>query len=200
METTEKVKPYNFRKPTRLDRFWAATLLWLLPRSVKPNHLTVLRFLAIPFVIFFLYTEMYGWGFGTFVFAALLDTWDGALARTRQQISEWGKIYDPFADKLLIGSTVLLVVPQYVGFATAMVIVVLELVLIVEAVYLKKMNGKVIQALPVGKIKMVLQSFGVGLLLLHLIFPAFWIVPLAIALIYISIGFAVASLVIYHSI
>lgn len=154
----------------------------------------------IPFVVLLLVFQIYDVGLALFVFAALTDTWDGAMARTRDQITEWGKMFDPLADKLLIGSTAILIIPKYFSFTVAMLIIALEVMLIAEAIYLKKSKGKAIQALPVGKIKMVLQSFGVGLLLLHLIFPVFWVFPLAAALIYISIGFAVASLVVYRSI
>ncbi len=190
----------DYRKTTRIDRFWAATVLKLVPKSFKPNYLTVLRFILIPFVVLLLAFEVYDVGLALFAFAALTDTWDGAMARTRDQITEWGKMFDPLADKLLIGSTALLIIPKYFSFTVALLIIALEVILIVEAIYLKKTKGKAIQALPVGKIKMVLQSFGVGFLLVHLIFPAFWVFPLAAALIYISIGFAAASLVVYKSI
>lgn len=190
----------DYRKTTRIDRFWAATVLKLIPYSFKPNYLTMARLILIPFVVLLLALQIYDFGLALFVFAALTDTWDGAMARTRDQITEWGKMFDPLADKLLIGSTAILIIPKYFSFTVAMLIIALEVMLIAEAIYLKKSKGKAIQALPVGKIKMVLQSFGVGLLLLHLIFPAFWVFPLAAALIYISIGFAVASLVVYRSI
>ncbi len=190
----------DYRKTTRIDRFWAATVLKLIPYSFKPNYLTMVRLILIPFVVLLLALQIYDFGLALFAFAALTDTWDGAMARTRDQITEWGKMFDPLADKLLIGSTAILIIPKYFSFTVAMLIIALEVMLIAEAIYLKKSKGKAIQALPVGKIKMVLQSFGVGLLLLHLIFPVFWVFPLAAALIYISIGFAVASLVVYRSI
>jgi CDP-diacylglycerol---glycerol-3-phosphate 3-phosphatidyltransferase len=185
---------------TIFDKFWAATILKLFPKSLRPNHLTVVRFILIPFVVLLLCFENYYWGLGVFTLAALTDTWDGAMARTRNQITEWGKAFDPLADKLLIGSTALLIVPIYLSFKVVMVILALEVMLVGEAIYLKKYKHKDIQAASVGKIKMVLQSFGVGFLLFHLIFPFFWVVPLATALIYISIGFAFASLVVYRSI
>ena len=190
----------SHEKVTFIDRFWEATVLKLFPYSLRPNHLTVFRFICVPFVVLLLAFEVYYWGLGLFAFAALTDTWDGAMARTRKQITDWGKMFDPLADKLLIGSTALVVIPQLLTFKVAMVIVALEVLLIAEAIYLKRFKKKEIQAVTVGKIKMVLQSFGVGLLLLHLIFPFFWVLPLAAALIYISIGFAVTSLLVYRSI
>ena len=48
--------------------------------------------------------------FGLFLVAALSDLWDGHLARTRDQITTFGKIVDPLADKLLLVATL---VPLY---------------------------------------------------------------------------------------
>ncbi len=194
-----KIK-FDSTKVTIIDKIWEKTILKLFPQNLEPNHLTVLRFLLIPVVVFLIRIEQYAWGGVLFVFAALTDTWDGALARTRNKITEWGKVYDPLADKLLIGTVVLFVLPLYLNFYVILVIILLEVMLVLEAIYLKKVKEKAVSALPVGKIKMVLQSFAVSFFLLHLIFPWFWVIPLASALIYLSIAFALASLFIYKSI
>jgi CDP-diacylglycerol--glycerol-3-phosphate 3-phosphatidyltransferase len=79
-----------------------------------PNGITVARILAAP-VIFVL---ILGGGFGAllftfilFVTAAVSDIWDGYLARRRGQITDFGKLADPIADKLLVVSTF---VPFYI--------------------------------------------------------------------------------------
>src|SRR5690242_2692989 len=92
------------------DRLFAATLGRLTPRWVRPNHLTLLRLLLVPFVLYFLAHERYAIGVPLFLFAALTDWFDGALARTRKQITEWGITHDPFVDKLLIGSVLFVIV------------------------------------------------------------------------------------------
>jgi CDP-diacylglycerol--glycerol-3-phosphate 3-phosphatidyltransferase len=73
-----------------------------------PNGITVARILAAP-VIFVL---ILGGGFGqlvlvfiVFVVAAVSDIWDGYLARRRGQITDFGKLADPIADKLLVLAT-----------------------------------------------------------------------------------------------
>ncbi len=79
-----------------------------------PNGITVARFIAAP-VIFAL---ILGGGFGQllpafiiFVAAAVSDVWDGYLARRRGQITDFGKLADPIADKLLV---VVTFVPFYI--------------------------------------------------------------------------------------
>jgi phosphatidylglycerophosphate synthase len=86
----------------------AKTVLRLIPRSVQPNHLTIARFWLIPFVAYFLFFGNYRIGLFVFILTALTDGIDGALARTRGQITEWGRLYDPVADKLLVATAVLM--------------------------------------------------------------------------------------------
>lgn len=75
-----------------------------------PNLITVARVLATP-LIFLL---ILGGGFAQlilafvlFLTAAFSDLWDGYLARRRGQITDFGKLADPIADKLLVLSTFL---------------------------------------------------------------------------------------------
>ena len=79
-------------------------------------------------------------------------------------------------------------------------IILLEFFLLVGALYRKRTQGIPIEAEVSGKMKMVLQSFGIGALLVSIIFqvPAFFII--AEYLLYLAIVFAVISLVVYKSI
>ena len=76
-----------------------------------PNRLTLFRILTIPvIVIFMLFTNR----FCTFVSAlffsaaAITDYMDGYFARTRGMVTDFGKIMDPLADKLLICSSLIM--------------------------------------------------------------------------------------------
>ena len=70
-----------------------------------PNKLTVLRIFMIPVFLVFFFCEFiphnYFWAFLTFVIASLTDMFDGMLARKWNQITDFGKLMDPLADKLL---------------------------------------------------------------------------------------------------
>lgn len=76
--------------------------LGFIPESWKPNDFTRLRiglaFLLIPFVVI----DWLGVAFALYILAAFTDLIDGGLARARNQITAWGRKWDPVADKLLV--------------------------------------------------------------------------------------------------
>ncbi|HXV95217.1 MAG TPA: CDP-alcohol phosphatidyltransferase family protein [Gaiellaceae bacterium] len=81
------------------------------PLAQLPNALTVLRLVAIPvFVVLLLRTEGEGsYGLAAlFAAAALTDQVDGYLARRWHVESEFGRVADPLADRLMIDAAVLL--------------------------------------------------------------------------------------------
>ena len=89
------------------------------PRSVSaplrqiPNALTLLRFAAIPLFVWLLLDERTGpsWAAGiVFGLAALTDQLDGYLARRWHVESEFGKVADPLADRLMIDTAVVMLV------------------------------------------------------------------------------------------
>ena len=184
-------------KITLSDKILAATVLKLFPQRVTPNQLTIFRFFTVPFVLLLLFLGKYQWGAVLFAISAFTDALDGAMARTRNQITEWGKIYDPLADKLLIVLTALFLIPQHLGFPIIFALLSTEMLLIGAAYYLKNKGRKDIQANIWGKIKMILQSFGVGFLFLFAILNTPWLLAIAAMLLYASILFAVISLVTY---
>lgn len=187
--------------PTYIDIVLKETILKLIPRSVTPNIITIFRLVTIPFVLYFLVIEKWEIAIGLFVISAFSDAIDGAAARTRHQITDWGKTFDPLADKLLIGSVVALLVTDYISGSLAVAIIGVELLLMLNGYVKKYINGKVIQAQFSGKIKMILQSVGVGLILLALVYNQnVTMLLIAEVLLYISLFFAVVSLVVYRSI
>jgi CDP-diacylglycerol--glycerol-3-phosphate 3-phosphatidyltransferase len=77
----------------------------LIDRSALPNIITVGRILLAPAVFVLIFVPAAGarfTAFGLFVVAALSDLWDGYLARKHGWISDFGKLMDPLADKLLL--------------------------------------------------------------------------------------------------
>lgn len=178
------------------DRLLAATVLRFIPQAIKPNHITMFRFLATPFVIWFMFRGSYQIGLWTFLLVAFSDAVDGSLARTRDQITDWGKIYDPLADKLLIGAMVFVIVLRYIDFWAAMVIIGVEAMIIASAWWWKH-NGYAVQSNVWGKIKMILQVLGVVLLLLGVVFDWEALLPFTQGVFYLAIAFAIISLLTY---
>ncbi|MFH0819438.1 MAG: CDP-alcohol phosphatidyltransferase family protein [bacterium] len=180
-------------KVTITDKLLAKTILIFIPSSVTPNQVTIFRFLATPFVIWLILIENYKWAMPLFLIAALTDAIDGAMARTRDQITEWGKIYDPLADKLLIGSIAFLLISKYLNLYLALAIIFPELLLI-SLGGLRRKNKQIIEANWWGKSKMILQVAGSLLLFFYLLWPhnilinlAWFIFPIAIVLAIISL-------------
>ena len=69
------------------------------------NKLTIFRIFLIPvFLVFIAVKIPYGTEIATalFIIAALTDKLDGYIARSRNQITNFGKFMDPLADKLLV--------------------------------------------------------------------------------------------------
>lgn len=78
-----------------------------------PNKLTILRMLLVPvFVVLMLLADMlemrmlYYISCAVFVIASLTDFLDGYLSRKNNEVTKFGKIMDPLADKLLVASRI----------------------------------------------------------------------------------------------
>ncbi|MCB9844847.1 MAG: CDP-alcohol phosphatidyltransferase family protein [Phycisphaeraceae bacterium] len=126
---------------------------------------------------------------GLFIAGAITDALDGHLARRWRVVSQFGRVMDPFADKFLVlGACVMLAGPQFTtyalidganggdhawtriqvsGFATWMAVVVLARELLITSLRgIIEGRGQSFAALPAGKIKMIVQSIGLPLILL----------------------------------
>lgn len=185
---------------TITDKILEKTLLLLIPEWVTPNIVSWLRFWSVPFVGYFLWNESYVIALTLFFISAFSDAVDGSLARTRNLVSDFGKMFDPLADKLLVSTAAIILVPRYLGWEIVLAIVTIELTLIGSAYVQKRYYGKIVQAENTGKIKMILQSLGIGSLLIYSIWNVFMFLALAQYLFYGAIIFALLSLVVYRAI
>ena len=184
-------------KLTFTDKILRATFLKLIPKRVTPNQVTIFRFFSIPFVISLLFLEQYKSGLILFIISAFSDAVVGSLARTRNMITEWGETFDPLADKLLISLTALIVLPKILEFQIIFAIIFIEMILIGFAYY--RINSKHIRVSVNfwGKMKMLFQSLGVGLVLLNLVIPSASLIVFGTYAIYASFFFALVSLFTY---
>ncbi len=137
------------------------------------NVLTVVRILLVPFFVWFLLLddargELFRWlAVATFVVAIYTDKLDGDLARSRNLITDFGKIADPIADKLLIGSAlVLLSVLGELWWWVTIVILVRELG--ITLLRFAVIRYGVMPASRGGKLKTVVQTAAILLFLLPL--------------------------------
>ncbi len=185
---------------TLTDKILARTVLLLIPDFISPNAVTWFRFATIPFVAYFFFMEQYNAGLILFLLSAFSDAVDGSMARTRNKITEWGKTFDPLADKILICVSVLILVSKFLNPYLAATVILIEFFIIASAYYRKKAYGTPIEAELSGKVKMVLQSLGVASVLIGAVSDIDQFFIIAYYLIYLAIVFAIISLVVYKSI
>ncbi|MCI9596339.1 MAG: CDP-diacylglycerol--glycerol-3-phosphate 3-phosphatidyltransferase [Firmicutes bacterium] len=131
-----------------------------------PNKLTLLRIIAIPVFIVVL---MMGYGYAAtviFIAAALTDMLDGKIARKYDLVTNFGKLMDPLADKLLVMSALVCLV-ELGSVPGWMVIVILAREFAVTGLrQVAASEGIVIAAGTTGKIKTITQMIAIPLLLL----------------------------------
>jgi len=125
-----------------------------------PNVLTVLRILLVPVIVVALLNETANGDLLAaivFAIASLTDAMDGYLARTRNAITNFGKLMDPIADKLLIiAALVALVSLNRLAAWVAMVIIARELTVTVTRMHANQ-QGVVIASNWWGKAKTIVQ-------------------------------------------
>ncbi len=159
----------DLTEPYPHDYVMKALILPFIPRFVHPNHVTVLRFLLMPVVLWLLFVANYTVGVPLFIFAAFTDAVDGSLARIRKQVTPWGIFFDPVADKLLIGSVALLIGLKH--FHPLLVFAALVLDMLPSLRWAStRYVGTVMAANVWGKVKMFLQFCSMTLLLLGIMF------------------------------
>jgi CDP-diacylglycerol---glycerol-3-phosphate 3-phosphatidyltransferase len=125
-----------------------------------PNTLTVIRILLVPVVVVALLDETPNGdaiAAGVFALAALTDTLDGYIARSRGSVTTFGKLMDPIADKLLVAASLIALVSlQRLAAWVAMVIIAREFA-VTGLRMVAAEQGVVIQASWLGKVKTILQ-------------------------------------------
>lgn len=165
-----------------------------------PNKLTVLRVIMVPFFVFFMLTDVGGaankWiALVLFVVASLTDMLDGKIARKYNLVTNFGKFMDPLADKLLVCSAMICLIPSG-KLPTAVVIVIIAREFIISGFRLVASdNGIVIAASYWGKFKTTFQMLMIIALILD--FQNRYFQMLATALTYIALILTVVSLIDY---
>ena len=134
-----------------------------------PNKLSIARVCCIPVITLLLYLGGDGCRYAAcalFVLGSLTDLLDGHIARKYNLITDFGKFIDPVADKLLVLTTLVMLV--HCGLMEAWVlIVILCRELAVDGLRMVAVGqGKVIAAGPFGKWKTTFQMITIACILL----------------------------------
>jgi CDP-diacylglycerol--glycerol-3-phosphate 3-phosphatidyltransferase len=127
-----------------------------------PNKLTLARLIMVPLFVLLLLGDNALWlslAYVVFTIAVITDYYDGKIARDRQLITNFGKLFDPLADKVLMTSAFILcmeLAPLHVP-GWAVITVIAREFLVTGARSLGVSGGEVIAANNWGKAKTIVQ-------------------------------------------
>lgn len=140
------------------------------------NKLTIFRIILVPIMVIIPYLNLQGsfyglpytyfWMLLIFIVASITDKLDGYIARSRKQVTTFGKFLDPLADKILVLSALILLV-ELDKIPAWIPIIVLAREFLVSGYRLVAVEkgGKVIAASIWGKLKTVTQMLAIILIM-----------------------------------
>ena len=138
------------------------------------NKLTMLRILMIPvFIAVLVYSKdrdiVYRYiALGIFIIASATDALDGYVARRYNMITDFGKLMDPLADKILVSSALIILI-ELGNIGSWIVSIVIAREFIISGIRLIATEKNIIiAASPLGKLKTVSQMLSVILMLLSI--------------------------------
>ena len=154
-----------------------------------PNKLTMLRIIMIPvFMVAYMYLKT-NWftnflSAAIFALAFLTDLLDGYLARKYNQVSDFGKIMDPLADKVLVAAAMVLLTQSGVVSAWVTVLVLAREFIVSGVRMAAAAEGNVVAASIWGKAKTMWQFIAITLALLinrqNIVIDAFMLINLVL--------------------
>ena len=102
-----------------------------------PNTLTIIRFLLIPLIVFYIFSGNYILAFIFFTLSGITDIADGFIARKFNLISNFGKLMDPLADKLTqIATLTSLAITDIIPLWILIIVLLKEFIMICGASFL----------------------------------------------------------------
>ena len=143
-----------------------------------PNKLSIARTVCIPVIVVLLYIRNPGCRIAAgvlFILACLTDFFDGRIARKHNLITDFGKFFDPVADKLLVLTTLIMLVHLEMMPAWVVILVLCRELSVDGLRMVAVTQGKVIAAGPLGKWKTTCQMVLISvMLILNLSFSSSW--------------------------
>ncbi len=126
-----------------------------------PNKLTIARMIAVPFFIAAYLLGYYPAALVIFIVASVTDYFDGKIARSQNLVTNFGKIMDPLADKILVYSALCLFIESDIIAAWMLIIILAREFIVAGMRTVAASEGTVLAAGMSGKIKTFLQMVAV---------------------------------------
>jgi len=161
-----------------------------------PNALTTLRLLLIPVFITLMCRDQMMPALGVFVFASITDVADGWIARKYNLITDFGKLFDPLADKLMVLSVMTMMVVKGIAPLAAVIILVLKELLMLVGGFLLMKKHVVVYSLPIGKTAQFITVLALMLCFFHETFAG-WAWPPHLVMLWLVVALALVSMVYY---
>ena len=162
------------------------------------NKLTMIRIFLVPVFLVFIAVRDIPYGSivatAVFIIASITDQLDGHIARSRNQITNFGKFMDPLADKLLVTAALISLVELNMIPGWAVVIIIAREFAVSGLRTLAASDGIVIAANYWGKFKTASQMIMIILLILH--FDGIFVI-LEQIFIWLSLALTIISLITY---
>ena len=144
-------------------------MIKMLKKMNVPNRLTMLRIALVPiFIVLMVLVELNVWEYMryialvVFAVAAITDALDGRISRKHNLVTNFGKIMDPLADKLLVASGLIMLVGTGTIPAWIVAVIICRDFFASSLRMFGSDNGVAIAAVKSGKIKTIFQMTGIA--------------------------------------
>jgi len=161
-----------------------------------PNIITMLRIGIIPVLFFLMMSPGATWSLVIallFIAAALTDLLDGYIARKYEIVTKMGKFLDPIADKLIVNTAMILMIPIGRIPAWAVAITIIRDIAVDGMRSIASVEGMVIDASALGKKKTLCQTIAVSALIIHYPFLGLDAHAVGMAVLYLALVLTVYS-------
>lgn len=170
-----------------------------------PNVLTVIRLLLVPvYIVLFVLGEKYA-ALTVFLLASFTDFLDGRIARKYHLISDFGKLMDPLADKVMVLTAMFSMtignryIAPVIPWVAVIVLFLKELVMVIGSAYMLK-NDIVVSASMAGKVAQCAFIAGLFCVYFHdwfLTVCEAWFMPLDLIFIWVAVCCTLYAMVYY---
>ena len=158
-----------------------------------PNVLSTIRLLMVGVLVYFFSRDDMTAAVITFIVAELTDVLDGYLARRNKMVTDFGKLMDPLADKLmLIVALLCLYLAGRLPLLILLVVCIKEALMILGGIFIFRKRAFVVTSNIFGKVAAFVFSCAVVLAFLH-----DYVKPVDEIALYVALGLSMAAMVVY---